>query len=68
MAFGGLLNEDLENRVLNFDSAAATEAASLAAARKKDGRQWTCVIRKSRVLRLRGGPHLPPETCGILPI
>ena len=31
-AFGRLLNEDLENRVLDFDSAAATEAASLAAA------------------------------------
>ncbi len=37
-AFGRLLNEDLENRVLDFDSAAATEAASLAAARQKDGR------------------------------
>ena len=37
-AFGRLLNEDLENRVLDFDSAAATEAASLAAARQNDGR------------------------------
>src|ERR1035437_2256190 len=37
-AFGRLLKEDLENRVLDFDSAAATEAASLAAARQKDGR------------------------------
>jgi predicted nucleic acid-binding protein len=33
-----LLQEDLENRVLDFDSAAATEAASLAAARQKNGR------------------------------
>jgi toxin FitB len=37
-AFVSLLKEDLENRVLDFDSAAATEAASLAAARQKDGR------------------------------
>jgi toxin FitB len=36
--FGRLLNEDLENRVLDFDSAAATEAASLAAMRRKTGR------------------------------
>ena len=38
-AFARLLNEDLEKRVLDFDSAAATEAASLAAARHKNGRQ-----------------------------
>jgi toxin FitB len=37
-AFGRLLKEDLENRVLDFDSAAATEAASLAATRQKGGR------------------------------
>ena len=37
-AFARLLQEDLENRVLDFDSAAATEAASLAAAREKNGR------------------------------
>jgi len=37
-AFARLLQEDLENRVLDFDSAAATEAASLAAARQKNGR------------------------------
>ena len=37
-AFARLLKEDLENRVLDFDSAAATEAASLAAARQKKGR------------------------------
>lgn len=37
-AFARLLEEDLENRVLDFDSAAATEAASLAAQRQKTGR------------------------------
>ena len=37
-AFGRLLEEDLENRILDFDSAAATEAASLAAERQKTGR------------------------------
>jgi predicted nucleic acid-binding protein len=36
-AFAHLLNDDLENRVLDFDSAAATEAALLAAARQKSG-------------------------------
>jgi predicted nucleic acid-binding protein len=37
-AFDRLLIEDLENRVLDFDSTAANEAAALAAARQKDGR------------------------------
>ena len=37
-AFARLLKEDLENRVLDFDSTAANEAAALAAARQKDGR------------------------------
>jgi len=37
-AFTRRLKEDLENRVLDFDSAAAVEAASLAAERQKDGR------------------------------
>jgi toxin FitB len=36
-AFARVLKEDLEGRVLDFDSAAATEAASLAAARQKNG-------------------------------
>ena len=36
--FDDLLKEDLENRVLDFDSAAATAAASLATARQKSGR------------------------------
>ena len=37
--FARLLKEDLENRVLDFDSSAATHAASLAAERQKNGRQ-----------------------------
>ena len=37
-AFELLLKEDLENRVLDFDSAAAREAALLAADRQKSGR------------------------------
>ena len=37
-AFARLLEEDLENRVLDFDSAAATEAAALAAERQRAGR------------------------------
>jgi predicted nucleic acid-binding protein len=37
-AFAQLLKEDLENRVLDFDRAAAIEAASLAAERQKAGR------------------------------
>jgi toxin FitB len=38
VAFAQLLAEDLENRVLDFDSAAAAEAASLAADRQRAGR------------------------------
>ncbi len=37
-AFSRVLEEDLENRVIDFDSAAATEAAALAAQRRKAGR------------------------------
>jgi predicted nucleic acid-binding protein len=37
-AFARLLEEDLQNRILDFDGAAATEAASLAAERQKAGR------------------------------
>lgn len=37
-AFARLLKDDLENRVLDFDSAAAAEAAVLAAERQKAGR------------------------------
>ena len=38
VAFARLLLEDLEDRVLAFDSAAAVEAATLAAERQKAGR------------------------------
>lgn len=37
-AFDRLLDEDLENRVLAFDSEAALQAAALAAARQRAGR------------------------------
>ena len=37
-AFSRVLEEDLENRVLDFDAAAAAEAAALAASRHKAGR------------------------------
>ena len=37
-AFARVLKDDLENRVLEFDSAAAGEAATLAADRQKAGR------------------------------
>jgi predicted nucleic acid-binding protein len=37
-SFERLLNEDLQNRVLVFDAAAALEAATLAAARQRTGR------------------------------
>jgi predicted nucleic acid-binding protein len=37
-AFVQLLEEDLQNRVLEFDSAAAVEAATLAAVRQRAGR------------------------------
>jgi toxin FitB len=36
-AFGQLLAEDLDNRVLDFDAPAAVEAAALAATRQKAG-------------------------------
>jgi len=38
MSFARLLEEDLENRVLDFDLAAATAAAALAAGRQRRGR------------------------------
>jgi predicted nucleic acid-binding protein len=37
-AFSRLLSEDLENRVLDFDVAAASEAAAFAAVRRRQGR------------------------------
>lgn len=38
MAFARLLEEDLQHRVLDFDTAAAVEAAKLAARRQRAGR------------------------------
>lgn len=38
VAFADLLKEDLENRILDFDAAAAGEAANLAATRQRAGR------------------------------
>lgn len=46
-AFARLLAEDLENRVLDFDSAATNEAAQLAANRQKIGR--TVDIRDTQI-------------------
>jgi len=37
-SFGRLVQEDLENRIADFDATAAREAAALAAARQKAGR------------------------------
>lgn len=37
-SFARLLQEDLQNRILDFNGAAAAEAAALAAARQKEGR------------------------------
>jgi len=37
-SFGRLVQEDLENRIADFDATAAHEAAALAAARQKAGR------------------------------
>jgi len=38
LSFDRLIREDLENRVLDFDSAAAVEASAVAAARQRAGR------------------------------
>ncbi len=38
VSFGRLVQEDLENRIADFDATAAHEAAALAAARQKAGR------------------------------
>lgn len=46
-AFAQLLEEDLQNRVLEFDSAAAVEAATLAAVRQRAGR--TVDIRDTQI-------------------
>jgi predicted nucleic acid-binding protein len=46
-AFAQLLSEDFENRVLDFDRAAASEAAALAAERQKAGRP--CDLRDTQI-------------------
>jgi predicted nucleic acid-binding protein len=61
-AFAGLLKEDLENRVLDFDSAAAIEAASLAATRRKEEGRPVGVTHKLPAWRWRGVRHLLPKT------
>jgi len=61
LEFDRLLRENLENRVLDFDSAAAAETASLAAARRKSGRPWTCVTAKLPALRWRATPAFPRQ-------
>jgi predicted nucleic acid-binding protein len=53
---------------LDFDSAAATEAASLAAARQRSGRPVDMRDTQIAGIALAGTPPLPPETCGILGI
>ncbi|MGC2079094.1 MAG: PIN domain-containing protein [Xanthobacteraceae bacterium] len=67
LAFDRMLNEDLENRVLDFDSVAANAAALLAAARQKMGQPVDMTL-KSRALRWRGTPLWQRETYGILQI
>ena len=61
-AFARLLKEDLENRVLDFDSAAAIEAASLAPRAERGGGRWICVTHKLPAWRWRGVRHLLPKT------
>ena len=67
-AFARLLQEDLENRVLDFDSAAATEAASLAAARQKNGRPVDLRDTQIAGIALSRRATLPPEVSGIFGI
>src|SRR5215831_20719564 len=68
--FDRLLREDLENRVLDFDSVAATEAAALAAARQKSGRAVDMrdtqiagiALTRHATLATRNVRHLIPAT------
>ncbi len=54
-AFGRLLDEDLENRVLDFDTGAANEAAELAARRQRAGRPID--IRDTRIAGIALARH-----------
>ena len=66
--FNRLLREDLENRVLDFDSAAAAEAASWQPHARKVAGRWICVTPKLQALRWRVAPHWRLGTSGILTI
>ena len=59
-AFAQLLEDDLENRVLDFDAAAATEAAALAADRQKSGR--TVDIRDTQIAGIALARHATVAT------
>jgi hypothetical protein len=54
-AFARLLEDDLENRVLDFDTAAATSAASLAAARQRAG--WPADMRDTQIAGIALARH-----------
>jgi len=54
-AFNDLIETDLENRVLDFDRAAAVEAAALAAERRKAGR--TIDLRDTQIAAIALARH-----------
>src|SRR5437773_10633380 len=54
-AFARLLEDDLENRVLDFDAAAATSAASLAADRQRAG--WPADVRYTQIAGIAFARH-----------
>ena len=62
-AFTQLLEDDLESRVLDFDAAAATEAAALAADRQKAGR--TVDIRDTQIAGIALARHATIATRNI---
>jgi hypothetical protein len=66
--FNDLLTEDLENRVLDFDSAAAIAAPRLRRHDRKADDPWICGILKSRVLCWRDAAPSRRETYDTLPI
>lgn len=62
-AFAQLLEVDLENRVLDFDTAAANEAATLAAERQRRGR--TVDIRDTQIAGIALSRHAVVATRNI---
>ncbi|MDG4554190.1 MAG: type II toxin-antitoxin system VapC family toxin [Candidatus Competibacter sp.] len=74
MAFARLLDAELKNRVLPFDSAAATHAATLAAERQQAGRPvdirdtWIAGIALARraTLATRNGRHFEGLTVPVV--